>query len=331
MKFRELGPSGIEASVVGIGTWAIGGWMWGGVEKADAIRAIHTAIDAGVTLIDTAPIYGFGVSEQLVGEAVRDRRDRVVLATKCGMIWHEARGNPIFTSDENHPTEKGTIKVYRCLAPDTIRYEVEQSLMRLGTDHIDLFQTHWQDSSTPIADTMAELLKLKEEGKIRAIGCSNATPADMDEYQAMGQLDTDQELFSMLDRKHEKANLPACVEGGLGFLAYSPLGQGLLTGKIGSERTFEKGDQRNFKARFSPENREKIRAMLDLFEPIAGDKGISLTQLVIAWTFSQPGCTHALVGARSERQALENAAAGDVTLSEGELDTMRAAIEQCVL
>ncbi|TFH64410.1 MAG: aldo/keto reductase [Gemmatimonadales bacterium] len=331
MKFRELGPSGIQASVVGIGTWAIGGWMWGGVERADAIKAIHTAIDEGVTLIDTAPVYGFGVSEELVGEAVRDRRDRVVLATKCGMIWHEARGNLFFTSDENHPTKKGTIKVYQCLAPDTIRYEVEQSLRRLHTDHIDLLQTHWQDPSTPISDTMTELLKLKEKGKIRAIGCSNATPAHMDEYQAVGQLDTDQELFSMLDRKHEEANLPACAQRGLGFLAYSPLGQGLLTGKVGPERTFGNGDQRNFNARFSPENREKIQTMLDLFEPIAGDKGISLTQLVIAWTFSQPGCTHTLVGARSQEQARENAAAGDVTLSEGELETMRAAIEQYAL
>ncbi len=328
MKYRRLGASGIEASVVGLGTWAIGGWMWGGSNESEAIKTIHVAIDAGMNLVDTAPAYGFGLSEEIVGKAIRDRRDKVVLATKCGLIWHEEKGYFFFASDEKHPTDDGRIKVYKCLSPETIRYEVEQSLNRLGTDRIDLFQTHWQSSTTPIADTMETLMKLKDEGKIRAIGCSNASPGQMDEYRVTGQLDADQELFSMLDRKHEQDNLPYCAEHGISFLAYSPLGQGLLTGKIGPERTFREGDQRNNKPRFSIENRQKLTAMLEAFRPIAERHQISLGQLAIAWTAAQPGCSHALIGARTVEQATENARAGDVELADAELQTMRRVIEQ---
>ena len=327
MKYRTLGASGIESSVVGLGTWAIGGWMWGGSDEDKAIKAIQTAIDAGMNLIDTAPAYGFGLSEKIVGKAIQGRRDKVVLATKSGLIWHEEKGDFFFASDEKHPTDNGRIKVYKCLSPETIRYEVEQSLCRLGADHIDLLQTHWQDSTTPIADSMEALMKLKDEGKIRAIGCSNASTTQMDEYRSAGQLDVDQELFSMLDRKHEQDNLPYCAEHGIAFLAYSSLAQGLLTGKIGPERAFREGDQRNKKPRFSVENRQKVREMLDAFRPIAQDHGGSLGQLAIAWAVSQQGCTHALVGARTPEQVIENAKAGDIELTDAELRTMRKAIE----
>jgi len=328
MQRRSLGESGIQASAVAFGAWAIGGWMWGGTEEKAAIDAIHAAIDAGIDLIDTAPIYGFGRSEEIVGKAIADRRDKVVLATKCGLIWHEERGDFFFNSDEKHPKDNGSIKVYRCVAPDMIRYEVEQSLTRLKVDCIDLYQTHWQETTTPIADTMAELLKLKDEGKIRAIGCSNATPDQMDEYRAAGQLDSDQERYSMLDRKHEGKDLPYCADNNIAFLAYCPIGQGLLTGKMGPDRVFEDGDQRKENKRFSVENREKVAAMLAEFQPIADGRGIGMTQLTIAWTIAQRGCSHALVGARTPEQAQENAAAGDITLSDEELAAMRAAIEK---
>jgi aryl-alcohol dehydrogenase-like predicted oxidoreductase len=328
MKYRSLGKSGIGASVVGLGAWAIGGWMWGGADEAESVRAIHAAIDAGMNLIDTAPVYGFGLSEQVVGKAIRDRRDKVVLATKCGLVWHEERGEFFFASDEKHPTDDGQIKVYRCLAPDTIRREVEWSLKRLGTDYIDLLQTHWQESTTPIAATMQTLMELKREGKIRAIGCSNATPEQMDEYRAAGQLDVDQELFSILDRKHGRENLPYCAKHKTAFFAYSPLAQGLLTGRIGPERTFLDGDQRRGKPRFSSENRLKIQRLVDGFRPIAERHGVTPAQLAIAWTVSQKGCTHALVGARTARQAAENAKAGAVALSTGELQAMGKAIEE---
>jgi aryl-alcohol dehydrogenase-like predicted oxidoreductase len=200
--------------------------------------------------------------------------------------------------------------VYKHLNPQTIRYEVEQSLKRLKTDRIDLYQTHWQDPTTPIGDTMAELEKLRDEGKIRAIGVSNATPEQMNAYLAAGRIDSDQEKYSMLDREREADNLPYCRNHDLAFLAYSPLAQGLLTGKVGPERTFDEGDQRNKNPRFSRENRERIQAMLAEFAPIAAELTLTLGQLAIAWTLAQPGCSHVLVGARNPTQVLENAGAG---------------------
>ena len=327
MQYRTLGASGVNASVVGFGAWAIGGWMWGGVDEAAAIAAIHAGIDAGMCLIDTAPVYGFGTSETIVGKAIRGRRDKVVLATKCGLVWHLAKGQHFFNSDEHQVNqESDEHSVYRYLGPDSIAYEIEQSLKRLGVETIDLYQTHWQEETTPIGDTMAALLKLKEQGKIRAIGVSNATPEQMDQYGAKGVVDSDQERFSMLDRGHEAAQLPYVAEHNIAYLAYSPLAQGMLTGKIGPDRTFADGDQRQQRPRYSVENRQKVAALLDEFAPIAAAHDITLAQLTIAWTVHQPGCTHALVGARNPAQALENAAAGDVELSAAELETMRQAI-----
>ena len=314
MQYRNLGRSGIQASIIGFGSWAIGGWMWGGADEAEAVNAIHAAIDVGMNLIDTAPMYGFGMSEELVGKAIKGRRENVVLATKCGLIWHQEQGDFHCYTDEKHPSKDGKFKISRCLAPEMIRYEVEQSLRRLCTDYIDLYQTHWQDSTTPIAETMQTLLDLKREGKIRAIGCSNTSMDQIKQYLDAGQLDCDQELYSMLDRKVEQERFPLLSEHGVAFLAYSSLGQGMLTGKIGSDRTFEEGDQRNLKPRFSVENRIRVQKMLALFQPIAAKYELNLGQLVVAWTVSQPGCTHALVGARTKEQVMENAVGGTVDL-----------------
>ena len=329
MRHRILGKSGIEASVVGLGTWAIGGWMWGGTTEKESIRAIHAGLDAGINLIDTAPVYGFGVSEEIVGKAIAGRRDQVVVATKCGLVWHVEGGQHFFDSEpETIKQNAGYYHVYRYLNPKSIRYEVEQSLRHLRIETIDLYQTHWQDGTTPIPETMEELLKLKQEGKIRAIGCSNATPLQMDEYHAAGVLDTDQEQYSMLDRKHEQQNLTYCAKHEMAFLAYSPLALGLLTGKIGPERTFETSDQRHDNPRFSIENRRTVQAMLEAFRPIAEAHGANFAQLAIAWTISQPGCTHALVGARTIEQAQENAGAAEVQLSDDECNEMRRIIDE---
>ncbi|HPJ72796.1 MAG TPA: aldo/keto reductase, partial [bacterium] len=145
MQHRELGRSGIEASAVTLGTWAIGGWLWGGTDRVQARRAIEAALDAGIDAVDTAPIYGFGLSEEIVGEAVRGRRDRVVIMTKCGMVWDREQGEHFFDTDERGPGGPGpALRVFRCLKPESIRDEGEASLRRLGTDYIDLYQTHWQ-------------------------------------------------------------------------------------------------------------------------------------------------------------------------------------------
>ena len=330
MKYKELGKSGIEASVIGLGTGAIGGFYWGGSDDNKSIKAILAAIGAGINLIDTAPVYGFGHSEEIVGKSLKGRRDKVVLATKCGMIWHKEEGKFFYDSGKIDSTFKG-MKVYTSLSPENIRYEVEKSLIRLGTDYIDLYQTHCPDITTPIADVMETLIKLKEEGKIRAIGCSNVTPGQMGEYRSVGQLDVNQDIYSMLERKHEKDNLQYCKDNNISYLAYSPLGSGLLTGKIGPERLFGEGDHRNENPQFSVENRKKIAEMLEIFQPISEKHKITLGQLALAWTAAQPGCSHVLAGARTVEQAEENAIAGCVELSGGELNKMHNAIENKLL
>ena len=327
MRYRKLGHSGIDASVVAFGAWAIGGWNWGGTDEKESIRAIHAAIDAGINFIDTAAIYGFVRSEEIVGKALRDRRDQVVLATKCGMRWDKKKGDFAFRTTEKETNESGDRKVYKYLGPESVREEIEKSLSRLQTDYIDLYQTHWQESTTPISETMATLMDLKKEGKIRAIGCSNATPEQMDAYRAAGQLDSDQEKFSMLDQDLKDENLTYCAGHDLALLAYSPLAQGLLTGKVDPKRRFKKGDQRRDAKRFSKENRLKVQKLLDAIKPIAETHDLTFAQLTIAWTVEQVGCSHALVGARNEKQAIENAQGGGVVLNPEEIHKIDAAIK----
>ena len=320
MRQRPLGQSGIQASVIGLGTWAIGGWMWGGTDERDAIEALQASIDSGITFIDTAPAYGMGRSEEIVGKAIAGRRDRVLIATKCGLVWDTNKGTPFVTQNGR--------QIYRYLGPESIKRECEQSLKRLATDHIDLYQTHWQDATTPIEQTMAALLELKREGKIRAIGVSNATIEQIAEYGAVGPVDADQEKYSMLDRELEAVQLPSLLKNDIAFLAYSPLANGLLSGKITPSRKFSGDDLRRNNPRFSEENREWVAKVLREVEPIASKHDATIAQVVIAWTLEQPGVTHALAGGRSRKQALENAAAGDLILSAHELRQIDQAIEQ---
>lgn len=328
MRTKPIGRSGIEASVVALGTWVMGGWMWGGADEDESVAAVHAALDAGINFLDTAPIYGFGHSEIVVGRALKGRRDSVVLATKVGMVPNAPGGRLEFRSTGLGPHEYGHIPVHIYNHPESIRAEVEMSLKRLQTDRIDLIQTHWQEEQTPLEDTMGALMRLKEEGKVRAIGVCNATVAQMERYRSVGALDSDQEKYSMIDRKKmEGGQLAYCHEHGVAVLAYSPLALGLLTGKIGPERVFPEGDLRRTRDRFSVENRQRVRDMLDSFAPIAEKHACTLGQLVIAWTTHQPGLTHALVGARTPEQAVENARGGSIELSEDDLATMMAGVK----
>lgn len=320
MRTRPIGQSGIEASVVGLGTWAIGGWRWGGTDEKDSITAIEKAIDAGFTLIDTAPAYGMGYSEEIVGKAIKGKRDKVVLATKCGMVWHTDKGTPFIEQEGK--------MIHKYLGADSIRHEVEQSLKRLQTDVIDLYQTHWQDPTTPIEESMGTLLDLKKEGKIRAIGASNIQKSELEQYLKLGPVDSVQEKFSMLDRGVEEELLPFCRKNKISMLSYSTLALGLLSGKITPDREFKGDDLRKGHPRFTTENILKVNAMLEPMKPIADHYGISLAQLVTAWSIQQPGVTYALVGARNPQQAEENAKAGEIVLTDDEVISINKIVEE---
>lgn len=327
MQYRPLGRSEIKASVITFGAWAIGGWMWGKQDEAAAVEAIHAALDAGINTIDTAPMYGFGKSEEIVGKAIAGRRDDVVIADKCGMRWDLEKGKLFFNSSLESIDANGEHPIHIYSGPESIRVEVERSLVRLGTDYIDLYQTHWQDVTTPLEETIGVLDELVTEGKIRAFGPCNADPEQLAAY-AGGGASTDQEKFSMIDRDLESTNIAYCLDEGLAVLAYSPMANGLLTGRMSPDRQFEATDLRAQRPRFSVENRKRVAVFLDALAPIAEGHDATLAQLVVAWTIQQPGVTHALVGARTAEQAIENAGAASIRLGQGEMKKIDEALKK---
>ncbi len=317
MEKRKLGGSDVEVSVVVFGAWAAGGWMWGGNERAKSVEAIRASIDAGATSIDTAPIYGQGRSEEIVGEAIRDvERADVQLLTKCGLRWDSEEGEFFFESEGN---DGGTVRTYRYAAKDGVIAECEASLRRLGTDYLDLLQLHWPDPTTPIEETMDAFATLAEQGKIRAAGVSNYSAAQMRADEQRVSLASNQVPYSMVNRGIEAELVPHCVERHKGILAYSPLQRGLLTGKYQPGHAFGPGDHRGDNEFFTDENVRRADAFLDCLRPIADRNGATLAQLVIAWTIRQPGITAALVGARDGEQARANARGGGIELSAEDL------------
>lgn len=328
MQYRPLGRSGIEVPAVVFGAWAVGGWNWGGADEEQSVRAIQAAVDAGSTAIDTAPVYGFGRSERVVARAIQGRRERVVLMTKFGLRWDDTRGDLWFETVDQDGIARAVRKNAR---PWSVKNEVEDSLVRLKTDVIDLIQLHWPDPKTPIEATMAALLDLKAAGKVRAIGVSNHNVAMMEAAQrALGDepLASDQPKYSLVARDIEADVLPWCRAHEVGVMVYSPLEQGLLTGKVTPERAFDDSDGRHKRATFTPGNRARVNDVLSrVVQPIADAHGATLGQTVIAWTIAQPGVTAAIVGARTSEQAVENARAGDIVLADGEMSAIRAAFE----
>jgi aryl-alcohol dehydrogenase-like predicted oxidoreductase len=317
MEYRPLGESGLSASAITFGAWAIGGWMWGGVERSDAIAAIRASYDHGVTSIDTAAIYGQGLSEEIVGEAIRGiPRDKVQIFTKFGMRWDDTKGEFSFKSQDN---DGKPLDVYKYAGRDSVIKECENSLRRLQTDYIDLYQIHWPDSTTPIAETMGALADLLKAGKIRAAGVSNYNVRQMAEAERSVKLASNQVPFSMINRGIESELVPWCIEHKKAILAYSPLQRGILTGKIRPGHTFNAGDTREDSYFYKGDNIVRINAFLDELRPLAASKQATLSQLVIRWTLERPGITIALVGARDARQAVENASAIRVQLSEKEI------------
>ncbi len=301
----------MPASVVAFGAWAIGGWKWGGADADASVKAVRASLDAGVDLIDTAAVYGFGLSEEIVGKAIEGRpRDEIILATKCGLRWD-------IETPTLHAESEGR-RIFRTLDDKSIRWELEQSLQRLGTDYIDLYQTHWPDPETDLESVVHTLESLKDEGRIRAWGFCNETAERLANAATLGSLSTDQERYSLLDREQDTLNLPVCDEQDLGFLCYSPIAQGLLTGKVDSTREFADGDLRRDNPRFSPAVLDAVQAVMAPVKSLARDRDVAVEHLILAWTLMQSGVSHVLVGTRDVEQAVSNAAAGSLELDEEE-------------
>jgi aryl-alcohol dehydrogenase-like predicted oxidoreductase len=314
----------VHVTPIIFGAWAIGGWMWGGNDERDSIDAIRASIDAGVTTIDTAAIYGFGYSEELVARAIEGRRDQVMLATKCGMRWDSEEGSDPWPQKDN---EGRDVVIRKNARPDSIFYECEQSLRRLKTDVIDVYQIHWPDESTPVEDSIAAMQKLKDQGKIRAIGVSNYDAEWIRRGSRVARIDVLQPHYSLLTRKVERDVLPLCRELNIGVIAYSPMERGLLTGKVGPERMFPEGDHRARNKYFTVEVRKRVLEGLEKIRPIASKYGATFGQLAINWTMNEPGVTAAIVGARNAHQATENARAARFTLSSDERAQIRGAFD----
>ncbi|QEH42831.1 aldo/keto reductase [Chitinophaga sp. XS-30] len=317
MEYRQLGQSDLQISAITFGAWAIGGWMWGGAERSDAIAAIRASVDEGVTSIDTAPIYGQGASEEIVGEALQGiSRDKVQILTKFGMTWEGNKGALAFKSQDNNGKD---IDIHKYAGRDSVIKECEDSLRRLRTDYIDLYQIHWPDVTTPIEETFEAVLRLQEQGKIRAAGVCNYNVELMKQADKVISLASNQVPFSMVERSIEKELVPYCMEANKGILAYSPLQRGILTGKIKADHVFGEGDHRPSTRFYQPDNIARINAFLGLIKPLAEAKNATLAQLVIRWTIDRPGITVALVGARNAGQATQNAEAIKIKLSPEEI------------
>jgi methylglyoxal reductase len=317
MKKRQLGSTNLEVPPIIFGAWAIGGWYWGGKDDKESMRAIHASMDAGVTAFDTAPVYGFGHSEKILGEALQGRRNQAIICTKVGLRWDKDDGVHFFDSETDNK------KIYRNLRPQSIREEVENSLRRLQTDRIDLLQCHWPDPSTQIEETMQTLSDLVNEGKVLAIGVSNFDSDLLERSQLRLSpipLASTQPKYSLLDRRIEADVIPWLCKNNVAAIVYSPLEQGLLSGKVTLDREFPDSDGRSRHPLFSGTNRLLILEALNKILHIAKEHRVSLAQLTTAWCFHQPGITAAIVGARTATQAIENANACHITLSKTEIE-----------
>ncbi len=316
MEYRTLGQSDIKVSELAFGAWAIGGWLWGGADSNDAIKAIETAVDHGMTTIDTAAVYGFGLSEELVGKATRGKRDRVQILTKFGLTWNEKKGEFFFASQDNRGKD---IDIYRYSSKDKVISDCDRSLKRLGTDYIDLFQIHWSDPTTPVSETMEAFDILVKKGKIRAGAVCNYSLELMIEAGNTYQIVSNQVPFSMVNRSIETDIIPYCIEKKIGILAYSPLQRGLLTGKIKQGHKFNEGDTRPATRYYKEPNISRILQLTDNLSEIANELNITLSQLVLNWTIQQPGITCALAGARNAAQVMDNVKAVDFRLATEEI------------
>lgn len=307
MQTLELGRTEMQITPIGFGAWAIGGgnWEfgWGPQDDRQAVEAIRRALDLGINWIDTAAVYGLGHSEELVGQAIRTVQDKPYIFTKCSMIWDDQR------------------KIHRSLTADSVRRECEASLRRLGVENIDLYQIHWPNPEPDLEEGWTAMVRLQEEGKVRHLGVSNFSVAQMRRVERIAPVESLQPPYSLLNRAIEAEILPYCQENNVGVIVYSPMASGILSGAMTRHRieSFPKDDWR----RLSPEYREpklsQNLALADFLKQVGARHGRSAGEVAIAWTLRHPAVTAAIVGGRSAEQVAGTVGAAEFRLSEEEI------------
>jgi len=321
LQSRPLGASGLNITRVGFGSAALGGagWAfgWGPQDDSESVATMRQAIDLGVNWIDTAAAYGLGHSEEVVGRLLREipPAQRPLIFTKCGLVWDG--------SDRMGPPR-------RVLRPDSIRRECEGSLRRLGIDRIDLYQFHWPDETgTAVEDSWGEMIRLVEEGKVRAAGVSNFDVGLLERCEAVRHVDSLQPPFSLINRRAAEREIPWCMRHLTGVIVYGPMRHGLLTDSFTAERisTFAPDDFRRGSLDFRPPNLGRNLRLRDSLRPIANRRGTSVSAIAVAWTLSWPGISGAIVGARSPKQVDGWIEAASIVLTEEELDEIASAIQ----
>ena len=314
MEYTVISGTDMKVSRIAQGTWAIGGWMWGGTDESESIRTIHAALDKGINLIDTAPVYGFGVSEEIVGKAIEQRgqREKVFIATKVGLEWNNG-------------------SVSRNSSPDRIRKEVQDSLRRLRADYIDIYQVHWPDMAVPIEETARTMQALLKEGLIRAIGVSNYSPEQMDRFMSVSELHTVQPPYNLFERQIERDVLPYVREKNLSAFAYGPLCRGLLTGKMRPDTKFTGDDLRQSDPKFQqPRFSQYLNAVQQLDNLAQKKYGKRVMDLAVRWVLDQPGITAALWGARHPAELDAVASTLDWKLDADTLATIDRILQQTI-
>ncbi len=291
MEYRKLGSSDLNVSVIGFGAWGIGGApFWSSEGDNMSVKSIQKAYDNGINFFDTAPVYGFGLSEQLIGKALKPVRDKVILATKCGLRWEKEQLGSILKNATR----------------ESILEEIDQSLERLDTDYIDLYQVHWPDGKTPHEETMKTLLEIQKQGKIRHIGVSNYSVEQMQACLKVGPLVSLQPEYSLLQRLIEKEKVPFCLIHDIGIIAYSPLASGVLTGKYDRNTKFKDWRSKGIIGQFTGEAFVKNIGKVERLKTIAESEKKTCGEMAVNWVIHQPGVASALVGVKNDRQVEEN-------------------------
>lgn len=309
--------TGISLSPLILGTWSLGGWYWGEQDDALSEETLRAAFDAGISSFDTAPVYGFGKSEKLLGRVFSSARDKIEILSKCGLRWDKKSENFFFEISDG--PEKKSVRIYKNLSKESIIHECEQSLRRLQTDYIDIYQIHWPDKTTAIEETAEALQRLMESGKIRSVGVSNMHPDRVHELRRYLSVGFIQNKYNLLERKAESNIIPYANKHRIAFAAYSPLAQGLLSGSMNEDRKFAQDDYRGKYSAFRKENRLNIQQNMKRVQKKLSFADYSFAQLSLAWLFHRKGLSHVINGMRNPFQVKENVQAVEIAFNQEEL------------